>query len=97
MCLQHMKTMCKLWLPENTDTLYSVRKQGTRDCFGYMTTAHFCLTEGNVGGVGYVTVEGLRELLKLCQQCRLKQPQCLIRSTNSRNYRFAVLKINMNV
>lgn len=97
MCLQHMRTMCKLWLPENTDTLYSVRKQGTRDCFGYMTTAHFCLTEGNVGGVGYVTVEGLRDLLKLCQQCHLKQPQCLIRSTNSRNYRFAVLKINMNV
>ncbi|XP_061402542.1 ribonucleases P/MRP protein subunit POP1 [Musca vetustissima] len=97
MCLEHMKRMCKLWLPENTETLYSVRKQGTRDCFGYMTTAHFCLTEGNVGGIGYVTVEGLRELLKLCQQCHIKQPQCLIRSTNSRNYRFAAIQVNVNV
>uniref|UniRef100_A0A1I8P5Q2 Uncharacterized protein n=2 Tax=Stomoxys calcitrans TaxID=35570 RepID=A0A1I8P5Q2_STOCA len=97
MCLEQLKKMCKLWLPEDTETLFSVRKQGTRDCFGYITSAHFCLTEGNVGGIGYVTVEGLRQLLKLCQQCRVKQPQCLIRSTNSRNYRLAAFQVNVNV
>ncbi|XP_075167124.1 POP1 ribonuclease P/MRP subunit isoform X2 [Haematobia irritans] len=97
LCLEQLKKMCKLWLPEDTETLFSVRKQGTRDCFGYITTAHFCLTEGIVGGVGYVTLEGLRQLLKLCQQCHVKQPQCLIRSPNSRNYRFAAFKVNINV
>lgn len=97
MCLEQLKNMCKLWLPEDTETLFSVRKQGTRDCFGYMSAGHFCLTEGTVGGIAYVTVEGLRQLLKLCQQCHLKQPKCLIRPTNSRNYRFAAFSVNVNV
>lgn len=89
--------MCKLWLPEDTSTLFSVRKQATRDCFGYASTSSFCLTEGTVGAIAYVTVEGLKQLLKLSQQCHLKQTVCLIRSTNSRNYRFANLKVNLEV
>ncbi|TMW43967.1 hypothetical protein DOY81_010949, partial [Sarcophaga bullata] len=68
-CLEQFKRMCKLWLPEDTSTLFSVRKQATRDCFGYASTASFCLTEGTVGAIGYVTVEGLKQLLKLSQQC----------------------------
>lgn len=89
--------MCNLWLPQDFSTLFSIRKQGTRDCFGYASSAGFCLTEGTVGAIAYVTAEGLKQLLKLCQQCHLKQPVCLIRSPNSRNYRFARILINLNV
>ncbi|KAM7341942.1 POP1 ribonuclease P/MRP subunit [Cochliomyia hominivorax] len=97
LCSEQFKKMCNLWLPEDMTTLFSVRKQGTRDCFGYASISGFCLTEGTVGAIAYVTVEGLKQLLKLCQQCHLKQTVCLIRSTNSRNYRFARLQINLDV
>lgn len=89
--------MCNLWLPQNFATLLSIRKQGTRECFGYASSSSFCLTEGTVGAVAYVTVEGLKQLIKICQQCHFKQPLCLIRSTNSRSYRFAKIQINLNV
>uniref|UniRef100_A0A1A9WK02 Uncharacterized protein n=1 Tax=Glossina brevipalpis TaxID=37001 RepID=A0A1A9WK02_9MUSC len=96
-CTAQFKKMCELWLPEDVSTLFTVRKQGCRDVFGYLTSANFCLSEGIVGGVGYVTADGLKQLLKLCQQCRLKEPMCLIRPTNSRHYRFATFKVNLDV
>ncbi|XP_037824147.1 ribonucleases P/MRP protein subunit POP1 [Lucilia sericata] len=97
LCLEQFKKMCQLWLPQDTSTLFSVRKQGTRECFGYCSISNFCLTEGTVGATAYITVEGLKHLLKLCQQCHLKQPVCLVRSANSRNYRFAQFQINLDV
>ncbi|KAL9915465.1 POP1 ribonuclease P/MRP subunit [Glossina fuscipes fuscipes] len=96
-CAAQFKKMCELWLPEDTSTLYTVRKQGCRDVFGYLTSVNFCLSEGTVGGIGYVTAEGLKSLLKLCQKCHLKEPMCLVRPNNSRHYRFATFKVNLDV
>ena len=97
LCRAHFEKMSKLWLPEDCSTHLSVRKQGTRDVFGYISSAHFSYTEACVSGVGYVTVEGLKQLIKSCQQVKLKQLMCLVRGTTTRHYRFASFKVNTEV
>uniref|UniRef100_A0A1B0BVQ7 POP1 C-terminal domain-containing protein n=1 Tax=Glossina palpalis gambiensis TaxID=67801 RepID=A0A1B0BVQ7_9MUSC len=94
-CAAQFKKICELWLPDTT--LYTVQKQGFRDVFGYLTPVNFCLSEGTVGGTGYVTAEGLKSLLKLCQKCHLKEPMCFVRPNNNRHYRFATFKVNLHV
>lgn len=90
------KRMSELWLPETKiNTLYSVRKQCSREVFGYITNSNFSYIEATVGGVGYVTIEGLRQLLDVCRVAHIKRPMCLVRSTNSRHYRFASFKLNI--
>ncbi|XP_018801055.1 PREDICTED: ribonucleases P/MRP protein subunit POP1 [Bactrocera latifrons] len=92
-----LERMCKLWLPEDFATLYTVRKQCQREVFGYATTAHFSYTEATVCAVGYVTPAGLQQLLTLCRQCNVRQPMCLMRSPKSRHYRFACFKLHLDV
>ncbi|XP_011188370.2 ribonucleases P/MRP protein subunit POP1 [Zeugodacus cucurbitae] len=92
-----LERMCKLWLPEDLSTLYTVRKQCQREVFGYATTAHFSYTEATVCAVGYVTPAGLKQLLTLCAQCNVRQPMCLMRNPRSRHYRFASFKLNLDV
>ncbi|XP_067613015.1 ribonucleases P/MRP protein subunit POP1 isoform X2 [Eurosta solidaginis] len=93
----HFEQMCKLWLPEDHSTLYSVRKQCQREVFGYAPNAHFSYTEATVCAVGYVTPTGLKELLTLCRQMNVRQPMCLMRSPKSRHYRFTCFKLNLDV
>ncbi|XP_036326858.1 ribonucleases P/MRP protein subunit POP1, partial [Rhagoletis pomonella] len=94
---EQLKRMCKLWLPEDHTTLYSVRKQCQREVFGYATTAHFSYTEATVCAVGYVTPAGLKQLLALCCQTNVRQPMCLLRNPKSRHYRFACFKLHLDV
>ncbi|XP_068139719.1 ribonucleases P/MRP protein subunit POP1 [Drosophila tropicalis] len=94
--------MCRLWLPTDpTETQQSVRRQSSRQVFGYVSKAAFSYTEAKVCAVGYVTINGLREL---CLQSKDKpqaknssQLLCLVRDANSRDYRWASFKINLNV
>ncbi|CAD7005671.1 ribonucleases P/MRP protein subunit POP1 [Ceratitis capitata] len=94
---EQLQRMCKLWLPEDVATLYSVRKQCQREVFGYATNAHFSYTEATVCAVGYVTPAGLRQLLTLCSNANVRQPMCLMRNPKSRHYRFACFKLHLDV
>ncbi|XP_030380976.1 ribonucleases P/MRP protein subunit POP1 [Scaptodrosophila lebanonensis] len=91
---EHFAEMCRLWLPmEPAATTNSVRRQCTREVFGYVTSASFSFTEATVCAVGYVTAGGLRQLLSDGQQ----SPLCLVRDPDSRDYRFSSLKVNLDV
>ncbi|XP_031630008.1 ribonucleases P/MRP protein subunit POP1 [Contarinia nasturtii] len=82
--------MCELWLPSAPK---AIRKQCTRDVFGYLTQCQFMFHEAKVSGVGYVTVNGIRELAKLGVNQKRKLNQVLVRDPNSSIYRFATLSI----
>lgn len=94
--------MCSLWLPTDpAETHDSVRRQCSREVFGYVSSAGFSFVEAAVCGVGYVTVHGLRQLLheRKADPIRAKgQPLlCLVRNADSRDYRFARLQINLDL
>lgn len=96
LCAKQFVTMCKLWLQEEKhEKLYSIRNQGKREVFGYMTMANFSLVEGTMAGVGYVTLNGLQQLQSFCLSMNMKQIMFLVRSTNSLHYRFAKFQINV--
>lgn len=80
--------MCQLWLPSQP---HSVRNQCSREVFGYLTLSQFSLHAGKVNGVGYVTVNGLRKLVKTNRSG--KANQVLVRDPNTSNYRLATLSI----
>lgn len=79
--------MRELWLPAKPE---SIRKQCSRECFGYITQCNFSLSGAKVVGLGYVTAKGLEKLLKTCSKGTCK---VLVRGTKSRCYRFASIKI----
>ncbi|KAH8283260.1 hypothetical protein KR044_006717 [Drosophila immigrans] len=91
--------MCRLWLPtEPAETRDSVRRQCSREVFGYVTSAGFSFGEAKVCGVGYVMAAGLRQLL--AERSRGnggKQLLCLVRDPDSLVYRFARLEISESV
>ncbi|XP_037933548.1 ribonucleases P/MRP protein subunit POP1 [Teleopsis dalmanni] len=91
---EQFKNMCRLWLAENIHSSYSVRRQCTREVFGYITNSSFSYTEATVCAIGYIVPNGLRLLLELCKKNGLKNPMCLVRGTDTRHYRFATMKIN---
>lgn len=82
------KRMCELWLPS---TPKSIRQQCSREVFGYLTQSQFMFHEAKVSGIGYITVNGLRKLLKLKDGRRPNQ--VLVRDPNSLNYRFATITV----
>lgn len=99
---EQLTKMCSLWLPtEPSETHDSVRRQCSREVFGYVSCAGFSFVEAAVCGVGYVTANGLRQLLaarKADTAGRSRQLLlCLLRNANSRDYRFARLQINLNL
>ncbi|XP_002133798.2 ribonucleases P/MRP protein subunit POP1 [Drosophila pseudoobscura] len=96
----HLLEMCRLWLPTDpAETSDSVRRQCSREVFGYVTTAGFSFTEATVCAVGYVTPGGLQHLLSNLKDSkgRQLQPMCLVRDPDSRDYRWATVQVNLNV
>lgn len=88
------ENMCELWLPKNPST---IRKQCSRQVFGYLSMSRFTFSEGKVCGVGYVTRDGLAELMKVFQKFKGLQPFLLTRATNSQCYHTATFNIRMNL
>lgn len=82
--------MCELWLPSEPKT---IRHQCSREVFGYLTQCQFMFHEAKVSGVGYVTANGIRQLVKLGVNQKHKSNQVLVRDPNSSNYRFATISI----
>lgn len=83
-----LKRMCQLWLSSTPPT---IRNQCTREVFGYLSLGQFSLHAGKVNGVGYVTMNGLRQLLKTNYGGKMNQ--VLVRDPNNANYRLATLSI----
>lgn len=80
--------MCDLWLPTQPKT---IRQQCTREVFGYLTQSQFMFHEAKVGGIGYVTVNGIQKLARIANG--QKSNQVLVRDPNSLNYRLAILSV----
>lgn len=76
--------MCELWLPTQPKT---IRQQCSREVFGYLTQSQFMFHEAKVGGIGYVTVNGIQKLTRI--NSNQKSNQVLVRDPDSLNYRLA--------
>lgn len=90
---EQLKKMRDLWLPE---TIESIRYQCSREVVGYMTQGNFSFIEAAVAGVGYITLNGLKKLLNICQKAKRGSGggcQVLVRGTNTRQYRLATMKV----
>lgn len=85
--------ICELWLPK---TPLTIRRQCSKDVFGYLSTSRFTFSEGKVRGIGYVTKDGLACLLNVFQKFKGLKPFVLTRSSNSRCYHSAGINIRMN-
>ncbi|XP_070074966.1 ribonucleases P/MRP protein subunit POP1 isoform X2 [Drosophila takahashii] len=99
-----LEEMSALWLPSDPREMrQSVRRQCSREVFGYVTLASFTFTEALVCAVGYVTAAGLQQLVggelpNSKGTNSLKEPlMCLLRDPDSRDYRWASFQINLNV
>lgn len=80
--------MCELWLPKVPKT---IRHQCSREVFGYATQCQFMFHEAKVAGIGYVTMNGLRKLVK--SNIGRKLNQVIVRDPNSLNYHLATISI----
>jgi ribonuclease P/MRP protein subunit POP1 len=87
---KHYLAMCDLWLPEKP---HSIRNQCSREVFGYVTSARFSLFRGKVNGIGYVTLKGLQELIKLFQKFKNLKPFVVARATHSKCYFTANIEV----
>ncbi|KAH8366581.1 hypothetical protein KR084_004570 [Drosophila pseudotakahashii] len=97
-----LQQMSALWLPNDPREMRdSVRRQCSRQVFGYVTSASFTFTEALVCAVGYVTGAGLQQLIGELPNSKgnsFKEPlMCLLRDPDSRDYRWASFQINLNV
>ncbi|CAO1365623.1 unnamed protein product [Diamesa tonsa] len=87
---EQYEKMCELWIPNKP---VSVRHQCSRQVFGYLATSRFTFSEAKVFGVGYVTQEGLHELMRVFGKFKGLKPFVLIRSPNNRCYQTATIKV----
>ncbi|XP_016949613.1 ribonucleases P/MRP protein subunit POP1 [Drosophila biarmipes] len=97
-----LQQMRQLWLPTDPAEMRdSVRRQCSRQVFGYVSSAGFSFTEALACAVGYVSPAGLQQLVAELPspRGRRKQPplMCLLRDPDSRDYRWANIQINLNV
>ncbi|XP_002036899.2 ribonucleases P/MRP protein subunit POP1 [Drosophila sechellia] len=97
-----LQEMCRLWLPTDPAEMRdSVRRQCSRQVFGYVSTAGFSFTEALVCAVGYVTPAGLQQLIEELPKPKGNRKQsplmCLVRDADSRDYRWASFQVNLNV
>lgn len=84
-------SMCELWLPISPKT---IRRQCSREVFGYLTQCQFMFHEAKVCGVGYVTINGIRKLSKMVTRTgNQKSKNVLVRDSNSLIYRLATISI----
>lgn len=75
--------MSKLYLPECTKVRYSC----DREVMGYITAGNFSFIRAKGIGIGYVTLLSLMELI------RLRSNIVLVRNTQTRQYRSAILNV----
>lgn len=86
---EQLRRMRELWLPEEVT---SMRHQCSREVIGQVTHGNFSFIEATEAAVGYVSWRGLQAVMDGGGNHQ-KQPQVLVRATNSRQYRLAVLKV----
>ncbi len=87
-----MNKIRELWLPENPTT--SVRNQCSREVLGFVTFSNFSFIEATVTGTGYVALNSLAKLIKNCGKAK-GQLRVMVRSTTSRQYRLARVKVKV--
>ncbi|KAJ6626435.1 Ribonucleases P/MRP protein subunit POP1 [Pseudolycoriella hygida] len=86
-----MNKMRELWLPENPTT---VRNQCSREVIGFVTFSNFSFIEAKVTGIGYIALNSLEKLVKNCGKSK-GNVRVMVRSTNSRQYRLAKVKVKV--
>jgi ribonuclease P/MRP protein subunit POP1 len=91
---KQFEQMCELWVPKKPPT---VRNQCSRPVFGYLTQSRFTFSEGKVCGLGYVTRDGLSQLLSVFQKFQGLKPFLLTRAINSQCYSTAKLNVRTNL
>lgn len=84
---QQYDRMCELWLPIAPQT---IRHQCVREVFGYLTQCQFMFHEAKVCGIGYVTINGIRDLSRWSAR---PTNQVLVRDSTSLNYHLAKISI----
>ncbi|KAG4068493.1 hypothetical protein HA402_004834 [Bradysia odoriphaga] len=88
---EQLDKMRELWLPENPK---SVRNQCSREVLGFVTFSNFSFIEAKVTGTGYIALNSLPKLLKSCGKVK-GNVRVMVRSTNSRQYRLAKVKVKV--
>lgn len=89
---EQMNKMRELWLPEKPS---SVRNQCSREVLGFVTFTNFSFIEAKVTGTGYVALNSLPNLIRSCSKGKSRNVRVLVRSTNSRQYRLAKVKVKV--
>lgn len=90
--IKQRKTMQELWLRTWPD---KVRDQCSREVIGYLTQAHFSFVKAKCAGIGYITMDGLRELIKVMRRSK-GAINVLVRNPSSVNYHKAILNIRLS-
>lgn len=88
---EQMNKMRELWLAEKPT---SVRNQCSREVLGFVTFSNFSFIEAKVTGTGYIALNSLSKLLKNCGKVK-GNVRVMVRSTNSRQYRLAKVKVKV--
>lgn len=88
---EQLNKIRELWLPEHPVT---VRNQCSREVLGFVTSSNFSFIEAKVSGTGYVTLNGLTKLIRNCGKTK-RSVKVMVRSTNSRQYRLAKVKVRI--
>lgn len=88
---EQMNKIRELWLPENPA---SVRNQCSREVLGFVTFSNFSFIEAKVTGTGYIAFNSLAKLIKICSKTK-QSVRVMVRSTNSRQYRLAKVKVKV--
>ena len=86
---KQLHKMRELWLPTEIET---VRNQCAREVIGYVTQGDFSFSEATGAAVGYVTLIGFKKLIEVCDKSKNNR-KVLVRSADTRNYRFATFKV----
>ncbi|CRK86886.1 CLUMA_CG000711, isoform A [Clunio marinus] len=85
---------CELVLPMKAT---KVRNQCSRETIGYITMSSFSLSEGRVGGIGYITWNGLIQLIAMFKKFKGLTPFVLRRASNSKCYNSASIGVRLIV
>lgn len=79
----YSQKMRQLWVPETK----IIRHSCSREVMGFIKHGDFSFLLAKTKGIGYITIGALKKLFDM------KENKVLVRNTNSRQYRVAVLNI----
>lgn len=88
---EYKAKMESLWVPEE-EKVKSIINYSSRKIIGFVVKGDFCFSKAISTAVGYVTIVGLIELLKIFKENKTKL-KVLIRNNNQFQYRFGNLEI----